>query len=300
MPMDKACSVEQSDVVISAPGDWELAGSLYTDALNEPRPNQPVVMISSAAGVPRWFYANFAGYLVQAGCAAVVTYDYRGIAGSAGDRSRWPTLHMKDWALLDFPAVCSWMRARYPNHHLIGVGHSYGGQALGLSGVADRFARFATVATMSGYWADLDEPRSVWLRTQVFGRLAVKLMGYVPKAVSPGEAMPGTIFVNWADWIRKPDYFFSDPDLPEVSRFSDVTLPYLSIGLSDDPWGTHKAVTSFMDHYDQADLRQIWLQPTHSGEIGHLGFFRKRHEATHWPVIRDFVICGTFPDIGSG
>ena len=42
--------------------------------------------------------------LAEAGFTAL-TYDYRGIAASAGNRKRWRSLRMKDWALLDFPGL---------------------------------------------------------------------------------------------------------------------------------------------------------------------------------------------------
>ena len=39
---------------------------------------------------------------------------------------------MSDWAALDVTAAVAWMRERYHNLPLSYVGHSFGGQALGL------------------------------------------------------------------------------------------------------------------------------------------------------------------------
>ena len=287
------CISEQ--VAIAAPENWALAGTLFmpkdrSDAAG------PVILLSGAAAVPHSYYAAHAAYLVAQGAAAVLTYDYRGIAASAGERSRWPQLKMKDWALLDFPAAAAWLRSRFPHNPLVGLGHSYGGQALGLSGVSGEFERYATVATMSGYWRDLDEPWGVLVKTRVVGSAFARLLGHIPSWAGLGETMPGSIFLDWARWISKPDYFFSDPQLPEISRFADVTLPLLVVGLRDDPWGTPKAINTFMANYAAADLRSLWLEPGESGKIGHLGYFRPRHEREHWHQVSDFLLQGIWPD----
>ena len=98
------------------------------------------VLINSATAVPRKIYRGFAAYLAARGCA-VLTYDYRGTGGS-----RLKSLigldqpkslvgfkaSMSDWAALDVTAAVAWMRERYHNLPISYVGHSFGGQALGL------------------------------------------------------------------------------------------------------------------------------------------------------------------------
>ena len=138
----------------------------------------------------------------------------------------------------------------------------------------------------------LDTPWSVWFQTQILGRATVKLLGYVPKGVGVGEAFPGTVFRDWANWINSPDYWFGKADVPGQDNFEKVTLPYLSIGLRDDPWGTKAAIDAFMKHYSNAQFEQAWLEPGESGKIGHLGFFRRAHRDTHWHVPKDFLLQG--------
>lgn len=283
--------IQSKDLFIPAANNWQLAAALLRKKTN----SGPVIMISGAAGVPHDFYKNFALYLIEHGAHAVVTYDYRGMGKSSGDQTRWPELRMKDWALLDFVAVTEYLSEKFPEKPLVGLGHSYGGQALGLSGVSDKFSHYGTVATMSGYWRDLGTPYSVWFQTQIFAKAIAKIFGHVPKKLSVGEAFPRRIMLDWADWIKQPDYFFSDPDLPEVSRFKDVNLPLLSVGLDDDPWGNHTSIGKFMSQYTSADLRQHWIEPTSSGKIGHLGFFSRRHKSEHWPVVADFLLSKKWP-----
>lgn len=287
-------SVNTQELQISAPNDWKLSGTLFEPTVPAAK-EQPVILISGAAAVPHRFYTAFAQNLVEHGAAAVLTYDYRGIAKSGGERKRWPELQMKDWALLDLPAVANFLTNKFPNHPLVGLGHSYGGQALGLCITEKPFERYATIATMSGYWRGVDTPYQVWLQTQIFGKFLSNTLGYIPKWGGIGETMPGKIFLDWARWINSPDYFFSDHGLPEVERFKNVTLPFLSVGIADDDWGTARAISSFMKHYSNADFQQHWISPGESGKIGHLGYFRQRHRDTHWPAVTQFLISGNWP-----
>ena len=89
------------------------------------------VLINSATAVPRKIYKGFAGYLARRGCA-VLTYDYRGIGDSRPRSLVGFKASMSDWAALDVTAAVAWMRERYHDLPLSYVGHSFGGQALGL------------------------------------------------------------------------------------------------------------------------------------------------------------------------
>ena len=47
---------------------------------------------------------------------------------------------MRDWAFLDMTGVVGWSQDQFPGRKLVGVGHSFGGQALGLIDPADASA----------------------------------------------------------------------------------------------------------------------------------------------------------------
>lgn len=124
------------EISFPATDGYALAGTLFL-----PRgAKRQAVLINSATAVPRKIYRGFASYLAHHGCA-VLTYDYRGIGGS-----RLPAMvgynqpkslvgfkaSMSDWAALDVTAAVRWMRERYDGLPFAYVGHSFGGQALGL------------------------------------------------------------------------------------------------------------------------------------------------------------------------
>ena len=91
-----------------------------------------------------------------------------------------------------------------------------------------------------------------------------------------------------------PDYFFDDPAVPETARYAEVTTPILALGMTDDVWGTPRAVGALMRHYVNAPVERRWLSPGDAGgqAIGHLGFFRSRFAPTLWPQFIGWLLDG--------
>lgn len=259
----------------------------------------PSVLVSSATGVPQAFYAGFARALVDAGARAVLTYDYRGTGASPRPPGWRARINYKDWALLDFPAALAALERAAPGHGVVGVGQSYGGHALGLSGTADRFERYAMVASMTAYVGNLDD-RGAWARMNLIGVPVSLVFRDTPRWLGTGEPIPGSCFRDWARWCRMRNYFFDDPDLPETARFAEVRLPMLAIGLTDDRWATPRGVADFVARHPNARVGQRWLSPQDGGgaPIGHLGFFRSRFAATLWPPLIGWLLKGEEMTLG--
>jgi predicted alpha/beta hydrolase len=150
------------DITFPAADGYLLGATLFL-----PRgAKRNAVLINSATAAPRKIYRGFAGYLARRGCA-VLTYDYRG----TGD-SRQKSLvgynqpkslvgfkaSMSDWAALDVTAAVAWMRERYKSLPLNYVGHSFGGQALGLLANNTEVSRALLIAAQAGYWKLMASP----------------------------------------------------------------------------------------------------------------------------------------------
>jgi predicted alpha/beta hydrolase len=287
-------NVEEREIAFKAADGFPLTGRLIIG-----RGDLPLVLISSATAVPMGFYLAFARRLVAAGVRGALIYDYRGTGASprpAGWRSR---INMKDWALLDFPAAAEALGSVAPGHAMVGIGQSFGGQALGLSGIAARFERYAMVATMSGARRLIDDPW-VWPRMNLIGLPVSLLFGEIPRWIGIGEPLPGSVFRDWARWCRSRHYFFDDPRLPETKNFEGVRIPLLSLGMEDDPWGTDRAIGHFLARHPNAQISSRTLTVAESGAdaIGHLGFFRSRFSQTLWPQVIDWLLEGKSVNLG--
>jgi len=251
------------------------------------------VLISSATAVPRKIYRRFAGYLARRGFA-VLTYDYRGIGDS---RQRAVTGYVKpkslvgfkatmaDWAALDATAAVKWMRERYGHLPLTYVGHSFGGQALGLLANNTEIKRALLVAAQAGYWK-LMEQRERYKVYAVFkaGIPLTRVLGYMPGWAGIGEDLPKGVMQQWTRWVMSERYLFDDPDLKTVSNFANYTGALRSICLADDLWATRPAIELLCLGFKAARPDIVTITPTDVGVsgIGHLGFFRPEHRDTLW------------------
>jgi predicted alpha/beta hydrolase len=267
---------------------FQLPGTLFESTQGHAT-DGPVVLISSATAVPRAFYARFAQYVADNGARAVLTYDYRGI-GTKLSFLQSRKLRMSDWAIQDLPAAVRELRRRYRDAALVGLGHSFGGQALGLSGIADRFARYMTIAAGSGYLGHTREAAKLTRSMNLIGLPVAAVLGTVPKWAGMGEPLPFGAFNQWRRWCNSPNYFFSDPSVPQISRFADVHIPMIAVGFEDDPWATRQSVEALIAWYSAAPIKIRWFTPEEAGApIGHFGFFRKEHREFLWPQIVDWL-----------
>ena len=108
------------------------------------------VLVSSGTGFPKGFYERFARYLAGRG-AAVLTYDFRGIAGSRPDELKGSTIDYLDWGRLDMPAAMDALIEAAPGLRVVHVGHSVGGHFLGFMPNHHRIERHAFVSVGTGW-----------------------------------------------------------------------------------------------------------------------------------------------------
>lgn len=132
-------------IVVAADG-YQLSASHFeaTDA-------DTVVLVNSATAVPRRFYQRFATNMQRQGWQAL-TYDYRGIGDSKPASLRGFDADMRDWVLLDMTTMIDWIDRTLAPKRLFVIGHSFGGQALGMLENAGRVDAMVGVSAQSGYW----------------------------------------------------------------------------------------------------------------------------------------------------
>jgi predicted alpha/beta hydrolase len=285
------------DITFPATDGYLLGATLFL-----PRgAKRHAVLINSATAVPRKIYKGFAGYLARRG-GAVLTYDYRGTGGSrqkalvgynqpkslAGFKAS-----MSDWATLDVTAAVAWMRERYKNLPLNYVGHSFGGQALGLVANNSEVSRALLIAAQAGYWKLMASPERyrVYAMLNFIGTPLTRLLGYAPGWSGLGEDLPKGVFQQWVGWVMSERYLFDDPKLKALSNFPNYRGALRSLCLSDDPWATRPAVELLCAGFTSAKPEILTITPADAGatRIGHLGFFRPEHRDSLWRGAAEWI-----------
>jgi predicted alpha/beta hydrolase len=276
-----------TDTTISARDGYPLASTIFAPA--EPT---SVVLINSAAAVPRRIYRGIAEYLAGWGCA-VVTYDYRGIGGSRPATLQGFAARMRHWATLDISGAIDYAHERWPGLRLTYIGHSFGGQGLGLAPNNPEVSRALLVASQAGTWRLIASPERyrVFILMEIVGRVVAHVIGYLPGWIGLGEDLPKYVFLEWAGWVAKPRYFFDDETLAELQNFPRYRGAIRAIGLDDDPWATPRAIDLLLSGYTGARTEHIQIAPRDIGaaKIGHFGFFRPDHRETLWRDAADWL-----------
>ena len=276
------------DLDVTASDGRRLAATLFSPA-GKP---QRAILINSATGVPRQYYRRFATWLAEHN-HAVLTFDYRGIHGSRDGPIKADRAKVSEWGTQDVAAAIDLLAARFPALPRIAIGHSIGGQLIGLAANNMLLHGAVGVATQSGYWRHwprAQSPLRVW-RWYVDHPLKAALFGYYPGKRHYGVDLPRGVAVEFARWCRSPDYVVDADGRPLRRHFEGFSRPYRFIGFTDDPIAPAPAVDALLAMYATADKRLDRYSPAQLGmtEVGHFGFFRESGRARLWPHALDWL-----------
>ena len=261
-------------VTFHATDEHPLAGRLFLPPA--PTPPRAAVILHGATAVPQGFYARFARHLAARHGFAVLTYDYRGVGESRPASLRGLQATMQDWGERDFSGAMCWIRERFPGLPLLGVCHSFGGHALGMSDEAhhlDGALLFGTQLAWVGHW-----PLAQRLRLEALWRLAVPVLtalyGYLPGWSGVGEDLPVGVARQWARWCLERRYFL-DEQPAYAERLAALRFPLRLYGATDDTYARPAGVRAFAAALSPHAEVHI-LDPVDLGgrPIGHFAPFR--------------------------
>lgn len=273
-------------VEFAARDGFRLGGTLYRPA----QPNGRAVLVNSAVGVRQQYYSAFAAYLEERGFT-VLTYDYRGIAASRHGPLRALPARIRDWAQLDAAAALDELQRAAPGARLLAVGHSFGGNGLGLVPGNERLAGAVFVGVQSGYWRHWSGigRAGMWLLTHVLLPVISRVLGYVPAQVfGQGEDLPAGVAAEWAAWCRNPRYAAGALDAQGYASFK---APIRSYWIADDGYAPRAAAQAILREYPAARSELVAVDPAQygGGKIGHFGFFRERFRENLWRDAGDWL-----------
>ena len=238
------------------------------------------IVVACATGVPQAFYRRFAEYMTLFGYQ-VLTFDYRGVAASAPPQLKGFQMSYIDWGRYDLSGAIAYLKAE-SKLPLFMVGHSYGGQALGLCSnhaqVRAMFC-FGTGAGWAGYMPAKEQFKVKIIWNVIFPPL-VALSGYLPwSKLKMGADLPKGVYHEWRRWCKNPTYFFADPQIGQALQvqFAEVKTPIYAYAALDDDWALPNSRYAFMQYYRQAPMHFINLEAKQLAmpQIGHMGYFKK-------------------------
>lgn len=251
------------------------------------------LVVNSAMGVRRRFYRHLAGHLAAQGIG-VVTYDYRGMGDSVLDEKRLPSVRLEDWGRRDFPAVLGWLREHHGPARVVVLGHSVGGQFLGIAPEVREVDAIVGVATQSGYWRHWDgleraRVAALWfagipLFTAISDRFPSSRLGL-------GQDIPSGVARQWAEWGRDPDYIRSATVGPQPQFYDDVRCRLRTYLVEGDPLASERALRAWHDWFPNAERELVTLAARNASgrTFGHFGFFDPGVGAGEWPGLTAFV-----------
>src|SRR6476646_5970057 len=106
-----------NDVSLIAADGYRLAARLWSPAGQFAA---VAVLINPGAGIGARYYYRFAEFLATYG-AAVLVYDYRGIAGSRPPNLAILQTSVEEWGALDCTAGLQFLRAQFPTQPIVVV-----------------------------------------------------------------------------------------------------------------------------------------------------------------------------------
>lgn len=222
----------------------------------------------------------------------MLTFDYRGVAQSAPKRLKGFKMSYLDWGTLDLAAAIDFL-AQDPIP-LFMVGHSYGGQALGLAPNHAKVTAMYCFGTGAGWhgYMPFKEKMKVQVIWNIIFPPMVAVTGYLPwSKLNMGADLPIGVYQQWRKWCKNPTYFFADPEQHAlIAQYAQVKTPIYAVSALDDDWALPNSRHAFMQHYSNAPMQFINISASDYGlkEIGHMGYFRKGSEKIWNEILHSF------------
>ncbi len=256
-------------------------------------PSNRLVIIAPATGVKQTYYKNFATHLSETGIN-VITFDYAGIGQSKNESLKKFDTSAFNWGNNDLEQVLIYAQNNFPDSKTTLIGHSIGGQIIGLSPSSAKVDKILLVAAQSGYWKFWKgkEKYKMWANWNLLFPTLTNLFGYMPSGkISAMEDLPKSVAQQWRKWCISPNYLFDDVQ-PQYLGFDKITCTIKSFSAEDDDFAPKEAVDWLALKYAKADVERVHFLPKalNVEKIGHFGFFQSRFRNTIWKVFVQEIV----------
>lgn len=279
--------MQEIEVIINCEDGFNLTGTLY-----KPTEIKSAVMIAPATGIKRQFYAAFARHISKSGFA-VLTFDNRGIGQSIDGFLNNGNPSLTNWGKLDMVAVLEYLKIEIPNSEYHLIGHSAGGQLVGLMKNAQDIKSMFNFGSSSGSLKYARYPfklkSSFWLNFYI--PVSNLIFGHTKSQwVGMGEPLPKNVGKEWTKWCNGKGYVKVDLDTKIKEHFyNEISLNSLWVHAEDDEIANYETVKDMIRVHPNIQSEILTLSPKKYGfkDIGHMKFFSKKKSklwsiATEW------------------
>ncbi|MGJ8757756.1 alpha/beta hydrolase family protein [Acinetobacter sp. HC8-3S] len=271
---------------ISCKDGYQLAAQFYPA---EKSTKEFPILICPATGITKNFYHAFAEWLNQQGYN-VLSFDFRGIGQSLHGELKNSTASINDWGQLDIPAAIEALLNRTQSEKVIIIGHSAGGQLLGINPHYHKVAKVLAIAGSTGHIKGL-KGKTKYLAPLMFNvifPISSFIKGYgATQFIGMGENLPKNVAKQWAEFCSKPGYVMNAIGKTIFDDYhQEIQIPITSFWATDDEIATETNVQDLLRLYPNAQTKFIELNPQKHGykQIGHMAMFKKSHHKL-WPLL---------------
>ncbi|WP_085529637.1 alpha/beta hydrolase family protein [Kocuria massiliensis] len=241
----------------------------------EPAHASGIVLVVPAMATRARHYNAFARWLVSQGFMAV-TFDFSGYGDSLEGSLRNSSVDILDWGR-DSRIVVDWIRENYSDLPVTWVGHSLGGQLLGLAGDQGvTKSIFVATGVGSGWKSPWQTALPGAVMFFLVGPIARRICGYFPgRRLRFFGNLPAGVMAQWTRWVAFPRYILGErPWL--APGYSGITAPITAISFEDDVVMSKAALKTLLGFYRSSDRRHFRYAPKDLGvsSVGHMGAFR--------------------------
>jgi predicted alpha/beta hydrolase len=286
-PNDRNTAMQTID--ITCQDGTRLKGHFLPAHTGQQSATHDPVLLCPATGVKQHFYLRFATWLAEQG-HDVLVFDYRGIGLSLQGRLRDCRATLAEWGQQDQVAALDWLVRRTGREQVLLIGHSAGGQMMGLLPNHRHVSRVVGVATSTGWLSGM---RTGFRLKAYFGlRMAVPIgaliKGYAPTAaLGLGEDLPAQVGIQWGQWCAAGGYATNAvKDKPQQDFHDEIRIPITVFHATDDDIANPTTVADLMRTFPAARKQVRRIAPREHGlkSIGHIDWFRSSHQAL-WPLL---------------
>lgn len=248
------------------------------------------VIIGGAVGIPKKFYSDFAKFLNEKNYHCI-TFSYRGTEDSLAMTKPFD-VKLEDWGVQDVEAVIQFAKhvdtkgsESLPIHF---VGHSVGGQLIGLAPSSSVLNSMVFVASSCPYWKRWSFPENIKMLLAprvIFPIVSLGRDEFPTQILGLGNIkIPTKVAKQWATWMLKPGYLFDKTFRLPINHYSALIQPLLSLGFKDDKLAPEINIKKLLSEFYSATITEKIIDPNdlNISNIGHSGFFKVKFRSSLW------------------